>query len=118
MHIFTHAHSGRSRFSKSILNSWMVKPCIHVCAYVCHTHTHRHTHTHTHTHTQVKLAPEFGKIPHEKGVISMKRFYNPDSAGSQFIISMSGVCVCVCECVCVCVCVYCVRVCLHVAVLA
>jgi len=39
--------------------------------------------------SKVKLAPEFGKIPHEKGVISMKRFYNPDSAGSQFIISMS-----------------------------
>ena len=40
----------------------------------------------------------------------MKRFYNPDSAGSQFIISMSGVCVCVC--------VFCVRVFMHVAVLA
>ena len=39
--------------------------------------------------SKVKLEPEFGKIPMDKGVISMRRFGNPDSAGSQFIINMS-----------------------------
>jgi len=38
--------------------------------------------------SKVKLEPEFGKVPHEKGVISLRRFANRDSAGSQFIISM------------------------------
>jgi len=39
--------------------------------------------------SKVKLEPEFGKLPIERGVISMRRFGNPDSAGSQFIISLS-----------------------------
>lgn len=38
--------------------------------------------------SKVKLEPEFNTIPHEKGVITMRRFGNPDSAGSQFIICM------------------------------
>jgi len=39
--------------------------------------------------SQLKLEPEFGKIPHERGVISMRRFGAPESAGSQFIICLS-----------------------------
>jgi cyclophilin family peptidyl-prolyl cis-trans isomerase len=39
--------------------------------------------------SKVKLEPEFGKLPIERGVISMRRFGNPDSAGSQFIIALS-----------------------------
>jgi len=38
----------------------------------------------------VKLEPEFKTgITHEKGVITMRRFDNPDSAGSQFMICMA-----------------------------
>mmetsp|Transcript_3222 Transcript_3222/g.7769 ORF Transcript_3222/g.7769 Transcript_3222/m.7769 type:complete len:311 (-) Transcript_3222:77-1009(-) len=39
--------------------------------------------------SKVKLEPEFGKLPHERGVITMRRFGAPDSAGSQFIICLS-----------------------------
>jgi len=39
--------------------------------------------------SKLKLEPEFGKIPHERGVISMRRFGTPESAGSQFIICLT-----------------------------
>mmetsp|Transcript_12875 Transcript_12875/g.20239 ORF Transcript_12875/g.20239 Transcript_12875/m.20239 type:complete len:315 (+) Transcript_12875:61-1005(+) len=39
--------------------------------------------------SKYKLEPEFNTIPHERGVITMRRFYRPDSAGSQFIICLA-----------------------------
>jgi hypothetical protein len=39
--------------------------------------------------SEVKLDPEF-TTPHTRGSIAMRRFRNPDSAGSQFIITLAG----------------------------
>jgi peptidyl-prolyl cis-trans isomerase B (cyclophilin B) len=39
--------------------------------------------------SQFKLEPEFSTRTHERGVITMRRFNRPDSAGSQFIICVT-----------------------------
>jgi peptidyl-prolyl cis-trans isomerase B (cyclophilin B) len=38
-----------------------------------------------------KIKAEFNEHPHQRGVISMARETNPDSAGSQFFICLAGV---------------------------
>lgn len=39
--------------------------------------------------SQFKLEPEFSDRPHDRGVITMRRFNRPDSAGSQFMICVT-----------------------------